>query len=816
MINPFHRDMLCWLLSGTVVVIALLGAASPSPVYAQAGLEEVIVTARKREETLQSTPIAVTAFSSDSLRQSQINNIGDLTQNVPGLSRREGRKTADLNIRGVGTRVPDISAEPGVGVYVDSIYIPRNDSQLVDVLNMESVQILRGPQGTLFGKNTAGGAILLTTKKPSDVVEGFASADIGDLGRLNLRGGVSGPLSENGLYGGLQVDSQQEDGYFEDAETGKRYGDTDRYSVLGQLRYQPDDAFTGDFLLFYGSVDENTAPATCVQSNPDAALQGFTAPGNATPYAELCNRSTQLNDDEELLFDRAPLRYEISNYLAGVTLAWDLETVSLKSITGYLYQEDIETLSGDVDASNLFTLNNQWEVRNQLNGNGIEADDETRTFVSQEIQLLGDAFDELLSYTVGAFYSYEKIDDSSDGQLLGPGGFLGTSLGDGMVSLLPASISFREAVIQEFENTSFAVFGQTILSLSDLWQLTLGVRYTREEKEAKQTNYVASEQFPVGNLLTREEFDALQGFIHEITLDPDNPSQGDDDQWSEFTPSATLTLFTPDAWRGDVLDGGILYASASSGFKAGGFSPFGENFLPFDPEKLWTYELGYKLDLLGQKARLNGAFYYSSYDDIQISVTRTFPNQDPDLPSVTENGITNAGKATIAGAELEFSVMPVEGLLLSATGSYIDAEYDSFIDEAPQPDGGSLPVDRSDEDFAYTPEQTYTAAVQYDWDTSGGFVTPRLSYYYVSSQFIGLDAAAAAAREAYLESYEVVNFRLAFQPAMADGLEVAGYVNNLFDEDYFGAGIASVGGVGSVALVPGRQRTYGIEFHFNW
>ncbi len=809
---PFSRNSNYFI--ATAMIVAAFEVTLPATARAQMVLEEVVVTARKRGETLQETPIAVTAISADELRAAQIDNVGDLTQRVPGLSRREGRKTVDFNIRGVGTRVTGVAAEPGVGVYVDSIYIPRNDSQLVDVLNMESVQVLRGPQGTLFGKNTAGGAILLTSRKPGEDVEGFASANIGDLGRTKLRGGVSGPLLGEGLYGGIQFDHQEEDGYREDQRTGTEYGDVDRYSVLGQLRYESDGAFLGDLMLFYGEVDEKTSPRNCVQSNPNAALQGFTVPGNSMPFAELCQESIDLVDDEQLIFDRSPLNYKISNLLAGVTLAWDLELFTVKSITGYLHQDDIDTASNDIDATDLFTLGNQGEPRRQLRANGIDPDDEQRTFISQEIQFLGDAIDNFLSYTAGVFYSHEEIDNSPFGQLLGPGGFLGADLGDGTVRLLPTGISFREATIREFENTSAALFGQAILNLSDTWQLTVGARYTWEEKQAEQLNYVADDvQF--GPVISREEFDALENYVHRVVLDPENPNPGDKDDWTEFTPSVTLTLFTPDSWSGNVFDGGMIYASASSGFKAGGFSPFGDAFLPFDPEDLLTYELGYKLDLWDQRARLNGAFYYSKYDDIQITVTRTFPREDPGLPPVTQNGTANAGKATIWGAELEFSVMPVENLLLSATASYIDAQYDEFIDESIE-DRQAVFVDRSDEDFAYTPEQTYSLTAQYNWVSELGDITPRLNYSYVSSQFIGLDAQSAAADEAYIDSYEIINFRLAFKPDAIESLEVAGYVNNLADEEYFGTGIASISGVGSVSLVPGKQRTYGIEFHLDW
>jgi len=361
-----------------------------------------------------------------------------------------------------------------------------------------------------------------------------------------------------------------------------------------------------------------------------------------------------------------------------------------------------------------------------------------------------------------------------------------------------------------------AAFGQAILNLSDNWQLTLGGRYTWEEKEAEQTNYVSDELFPVGNQLSRAEFDALENYIHDIVIDPENPYPHGKDDWTEFNPSATLTMFTPDSWHNDFFDGGMIYTSASNGFKAGGFSPFGDNFLAYDPEELWTYELGFKLDLWGQRARLNGAFYYSEYDDIQVTVTRTFPAEDPSLPPVTQNGTANAGEATMTGAELEFSIMPVEGLFLAATAAYIDAEYDEFIDLEPQADGTIAEVDRSDEDFAYTPEQTYSLTAQYDWSTEFGSIVPRVSGYYVSSVFLGLDTASAAADESYLDSYEVWNFRLSVLPNAIEGLEVAGYVNNFTDEEYFGTGIASISGVGAVSLVPGKQMTYGVEVHYDW
>jgi len=323
----YHRPHALLQTLTAAAVLTLL--PPPHPVFASTALEEVVVTARKRQESLQETPIAITAFSADALREGQINNISDLTNNVPGLTRQEGDKRANLSIRGIGTRLSQITADPGVGVYVDSIYMPRNDSQLVDVLNMESVQVLRGPQGTLFGKNTAGGAILLTTRKPSETFEGFASVNLGDRSRQFFRFGVSGPIWQDTLSGGIQLDRRKEDGYRDDAFTGQDYGDVDRKSALGQLRYQS-DVLTADLMYFYGKVEEHTSPVNCffVQRTQ---LQAFTAPGQSAGYDELCERSESLLDDEKVIMDRSPLVYEITSQLGGATLAWDLNDFTVKA-----------------------------------------------------------------------------------------------------------------------------------------------------------------------------------------------------------------------------------------------------------------------------------------------------------------------------------------------------------------------------------------------------------------------------------------------------------------------------------------------------
>lgn len=782
----------------------LLAPVSVPVASAQAvALEEIVVTARRRVETLQETPVAVSAFSADDLRQAQIEDVGDLTRVVPGLSRREGRKEGDLSIRGIGTSTAGVNIDPGVGVYVDEVFIPRSDSQLVDVITAESVQVLRGPQGTLFGKNTAGGALLITTIKPRDEFAGTARANLGNNGRQLYRLSVRGPLVGN-LSAGLTLDQQNEDGYMEDVASGREYGDKDRRSALLQLHYEGDGGFYGDMMLFGGKVRENAPPASCAQGLQPGVLQNLTASGETATYAQLCEQSQALAEDDKVRLDRLALPWEMDNTLAGLTLAWEIGEMQLKSITGYLKQDNI-LQSSDTDSTALFSINNRVETNRHLAASGLPSNAEERSFLSQELQLVGDAFDSYLSYTVGVFASREDIDNAPSGVVIGPGGYLGQALPDGQVaSVAPSAAGFRGLQSTDFRNESWAVFGQAIVNFNEVWQLTLGGRYTREKKRAKQTNYVTTN----GGLgvLSREQFDALESGVLDVVVDPQNPQVLGDDEWQVFSPAVTLTAFIPEAWSGPVLSSGMVYVSWSEGFKAGGFTPLGNRFLPFDPEEIRSLELGTKLDFLDHRLRINSAVFYTDYDDIQLRVTRTLDA----LNVVT--GIINAATADIRGAEVEVQYQPVANWLLGFTASYIDPQFDEFVDE----DRLGNPIDRSDDPFSYIPDTSYSLSAQYTWPSSAGPVVARVDGFYRDEIYIGLDAGAAEDPVAYVDDFWLWNVRVNWSPEMLAGVDLAAYVNNALDEDYVASGNFSRGGIGAASLIYGQGRTYGVELSYRW
>jgi outer membrane receptor protein involved in Fe transport len=786
-----------------LAVAAVFPAISPGAQAQTVALEEIVVTARRRVETLQETPVAVSAFSSEDLRQAQIEDVGDLTRMVPGLSRREGRKEGDLSIRGIGTSTAGANIDPGVGVYVDEVFIPRSDSQLVDVINAESVQVLRGPQGTLFGKNTAGGALLLTTQKPGEEMVGGVRLNLGKNGRQLYRFNISGPVV-GGLSAGITLDYQREDGYMEDVATAREYGDRDRQSALLQLHYEGEAGFYGDLMVFRGRVRENAPPSTCVQGQSPGVLQSCTAPGERAAYAELCAQSEALAEDDKVQLDRQALPWEMDNTLAGLTLAWELGDMQIKSITGYLQQDNI-LQSSDTDSSALFTINNRVEANRQLAGSGFTADNEERSFVSQEFQLVGDAFDNYLSYTVGVFASREDIDATPSGVVIAPGGYLGQPLPAGQVATVaPGVAGFRGLQSSDYTNESWAVFGQAIINFNDVWQLTLGGRYTQENKEAKQTNYATTS----GGLgvLSRAEFDALETGLVDVVINPDNPQVRGDDEWQVFSPAVTLTAFIPEQWSGPLLSSGMVYFSASEGFKAGGFTPLGNRFLPFDPEEIFSYELGAKQYFLEQRLRVNGAVYYTDYDDIQLRVTRTLD------AFTTVTGIINAATAQIRGAEVEVKFQPAANWLLGLTASYTDPQFDQFEDE----DRLGNPIDRSDDPFAYIPDTTLSASLQHTWPWAAGPVVTRLDTFYRDEIYVGLDAGAAEDPVAYLDDFWLWNARLNWSPAAINGMDVALYINNALDEDYVATGNFSRGGIGAASLIYGQGRTYGVELSYRW
>lgn len=447
-------------------------------------LDEVIVTARKREETLQESPVAISALSSEALKELGVANTRDLQQAVPGLNFSEqGSKNPSIFIRGIGARESNAALDPSVGVYINGIYIPRTDGQLLDTVDTESVQVLRGPQGTLFGKNNTGGAMLVTTKAPhNEGFEGYVTTRLGNFGRRDLKASANMPLNDDSLAVRAGVNSTKSDGYLENDATGAKFGDEDRLAATARVLWQATDTFSADVFTFWSKQNERGAGFTCLHAgNPNSDYGLIAIPDGAGGFN---NFESACNDSENEKFGKVtingPSVFQMENAISALTLTWEFDDIELKSITAYSKQWNI-SVEDDQDASALPALGNGTvSFQNVIAGNPhISVGDEERNQLSQELQAIGSALDESLSYTVGVFYSKEEMENNPFTQLVGNNGYatLGVPAGP-TATVLPTFLG----TVSDLTNEAYAIFAQATYDINDYTQITLGSRYTIENR----------------------------------------------------------------------------------------------------------------------------------------------------------------------------------------------------------------------------------------------------------------------------------------------------------------------------------------------
>ncbi len=835
---------LAMFLVGSPTSMAAAQGDAPTVVQGQMALEEVIVTARRREEALQDTPVAISAFSAEALKVAGIANTRDLQESVPGLIFSEqGNKAPSIFIRGIGQKEANAALDPGVGVYINSIYIARTDSQLLDVVDTESIQVLRGPQGTLFGKNNTGGALLVTTQIPhTEELEGDVSTRLGNYGRRDIKVSGNIPLNDDTLAARVSLASTKMDGYLDSTYNGEHYGDEDRLGATGRLYWQPSDVFSTDVFYYRSKVDENGGGLSCIFQNPGASFNTFTWPGFTAPqsYESRCRVSESQADDNEILIN-GPSTFKMTSQILGLTMNWEYDDFDIKSITAWSNQDGIEQ-ADDSDGTDILGVGTgDLVVLRALErslaagyGNFGLPDDEQRNQYSQELQISGTAMDERLNYTSGIFLSKEELENDVTGNAVGYNGY---SYKADVTTLIPKII----AASSNLTNDSYAIFAQGTYAVTDWYQLTVGTRYTTEKREREATIYEADCEAIVeanlvpgaGNLCV---FDVLSladpsGFYANpptflpirlvdeyVTLGgdvitADNGKVKEDKEWSKWTPTITNAFNLPDEYLQDtVLDSTLLYFTYSKGFKSGGFEMKGLEIAEFEPESVTNYEVGLKIDALDQRIRFNTAFYYMEYDDIQIRITE----QGRSFADILLF-IDNAGAATIQGFEMELTALPLPNVILNATTSYTDASYDEFI--ASDVDTSAIPpvqsvVDRSDEDFAAIPKLTYSLSAMVILPSAIGDFSPRLSMYYRDSFFTGLDATSWESEFRDLATIADVtlwNFRVGFTPANKENIQLWLFVDNLADEQYFQGGFSNTESLGAGSFVLGTPRTYGLE-----
>ena len=748
------------------------------PAFERGGpIDEIVVTARKRAESLQETPIAITALSGEEIEQRGVADVTDIALYAPNVdissspSGGGGGNNSQITIRGVGQTDFLITTDPGVGVYLDGVYFGRSTGGVLDVVGLERVEVLRGPQGTLFGRNTIGGAISLTSERPQEEFGGYVQGTVGNLSRVDLQAAVDVPVTPD-LLTRLTVLSRNADGYGERLLTGEELGDQE--SLTGRLTalWTPAEAVEVFLAADYFRARENSAVTTSIGAfDPAAPLvglyNGFVSPQN--PFTD--------PDTGDLFTTNAtgPNRNNSDVYGASATVDWSLsDALDLRSITAWRGQEVDFGRDGD---------NSPFTIR--------ETDNEgQQKQFSQELQLIGTSFEDRFEWVLGAFFFDETAEDFNEVRLVeglfdaletlsvplpclnpttapppcaDPTFFFGVAPGGaGNPSNVGLDLDFDGLL--RVENESYAAFGTGNLALSDALNLSFGLRYTEDEK------YVRSFQLRnnSGALITDTE-------VSE-TFDNWSPKLGLDYQAN------------PDL---------LAYASYSRGFKAGGFNgrPLSPGELTsFDPEILDAFEVGLKSDL-SDRVRLNGAVFFNLYEDIQL--TAAVEDEVGNL-IVT---VDNAAEAEVFGVELEAQLAPTDGFDVFASVGYLDASYT---------DTGTAQNITEDSEFVKAPSWQTSVLARYTGPEfqAGAFsgqVTGQVDWSWRDDVFNDV----VNSPEVRQDAYHLVNASLFLEPS-DDRWQLVAYVRNAFDEAYIVNGVDG-GAFGISEAVVGRPREYGLS-----
>jgi iron complex outermembrane receptor protein len=672
--------------------------------------DDIIVTATRTGETrLQDTALAVTAVSAETLNRAGVKDIRDLVAIAPGLQVTQNATFSQVYIRGIGSNNVFGGSDPSSTMHVDGIYLARPGSYLSNFLDVERIEVLRGPQGTLYGRNSVGGTINVISRKPDDVMRGKAQFTYGNYDFQRAEAYVSGPVVPGTVAASVSLLRSRRDGYLANAVPG--VGDIDDEDTIGgraQLRFTPGSRL--DLVLRADYLHSDDALGGYVK-----VLQTTADPVSNSVLGDF--RSVALN------IRSASKR---TQWGTSADLSYDLGDATLRSLTGYRTNKLQQV--GDTDGTALnIRRTDQFESQRQF---------------SQELNLSGDLGN--LSYILGLYYFDENIQV------------------DSAVTTFAANIRANFAPV--IETAALAGFVQANYAVTERLSLTAGARYTRERKRFEQTA-----QFfflDTGNF--------RPGFPENYSLR---------DVYSAWTPKVGLEYRPVD----DVL----IYASATKGFKSGGFNFASRNLSQgFDPETLWSYETGVKLELFDRLWRLNGTYFHYDYKNLQV---QSFLS-----PGVID--ITNASDATVDGVEIESLLRPIRGIQIGANLAYLDAVYKNYTTAlAP----GNVTFDASGNRLNLAPKWAYSAFVDLDLPVGDGTIFGRAEYSHRGRQFF----TAANAGLDQQSPYGLINASLGYEFGES-GLRIMAFGRNLADKEYVTSTASFASGI--VGRV-GEPRTYGLQ-----
>ena len=709
-------------------------------------LAGVTVTARKREETLQEVPVAVTAYTAESLDKLNVEDIGDLDAFVPNLTiyaARGSSSTVTAFIRGVGQADPLWGVDPGVGIYLDDVYIARPQGALLDVFDVERIEVLRGPQGTLYGKNTIGGAIKYVSSPLEEDFYGRVSMTVGDYEQGDIKASVNAPLGESGWVARVAAASLHRDGYGEIVGVGDPVSDKEILAARATLGYVGNPDFWAKLSVDWMDDKSGVRGARMLAPNTNALINVR----NVAPLNHRYDMRLGMPNINDTSMDGASL-----------TLGWNLsEAWTLKSITAFR-ESDTET---NIDFDTL--------PQRIADVKAFYSDEQT----SQEFQLNYD--------NAGRFRGVAGLywfDGEAGGQVLN--NFFNLSFGD----------------TQGVVNTdSIALYGEGTFDLTDQWSITGGLRYTDEEKSADVLN----------RCYTDATYTTLAAACTATNRTPIAADFEDTETFKNFSPKLSLDY----QWDENTL----VYGLISQGFKSGGFNiraqatQFPNSRLPFDDEKVTSFEIGAKNAFFDDTVFLNLAYFYNDYKDIQLSVFTSFDSDGDGQNDAFFGDFTNAGAGTVQGIEAEYALQLTENFSLQGNFAWLDAEYDEFLTESAN---GTVTNIASVQKFTNAPEYSGSVTGVYSHAlASGGALTARATWSHQSEVYPTTDLSEAIKQD----GYSLVSAGLIWQTAGAWSFALEG--NNLWDTEYRTSGY-NIGALGVLTGFYGAPRTFSLTARYDF
>ena len=618
--NALHQRRFTRSVLAIAVMASTSSLASAEGESARYQLEEVIVTATKRSESLDDVPVSAVVKSGDALQAGGFDRISDLQFSTPGfaITGMESSNNLQVTMRGISTPTVSSGFSLGTGMYIDGVDQGPPIAFLQELVDVAQVEVLRGPQGTLFGKNTIAGAFNITTKKPGDEREGFVEAEVGDYNLTNVSAALSGPVVDGVLAARGSFFVRKQDGFVDNVNTGGKLNNQDKIGGRVQLRFTPIDELTVDFSMDYTDEDQLFAYSEVIAPIGDGV--NWT---NEIPPGK--NTVSHTYDDWETR----------KLWGAQVNINYDLtDDLSLTSITGFRHAEneqfeDTDHTSSDEQNYHSMKSFNQFTQEFRVATARASGEGEFDYLVGLYLGSLGQAETNTYGY-------YKDI------------GILYLGTGPGTGNFEPDTVDSTS----DIRTTTLALFASGNYLLTEDLTLSGGIRIGRENKA------LDSQEDGVERIFSFPDTEFFQKTYGETNV----------------SPTVGLTY--------NLNENAMLYSKATRGFKSGGFNTGvfkgGNTDIGFDSESVTNYEVGFKGDAFDRRATMSLALFSMDYEDLQVEV---YVEAAPGLPGIRK--VTNAATATINGAELELAFLPFEGMVVNLGVAYVDAKFDEFIDPNP-------------------------------------------------------------------------------------------------------------------------------------